>query len=639
MLKINGHFNERITIFPKFFIILLTICGCLISINQVFNIGFLNFYPVSNSFLYLLIAFFQPVSFLMFPLSKKYKNKILIPDIIAAISIFFIGLYFSINSENILSNGWDIEAPLIPTILSYLFILLSLESLRRTGGKFIFYIAIFFTTYPIFADLMPGALWGNVYSISEAARAHSMGLDSLIGIPMKVAGSLLIGFLIYGIILAETGGGKFFIDIAESIMGKYRGGPAKVAILASGFFGMLSGSPTSNVITSGSLTIPAMKKAGYPGRYAAAIEACASPGGVLMPPVMGTVAFIMASFLNLPYSDILLAALIPGLIFYIALIIQTDLYAAKNNLKGMDLNKIPKFLPTIINGFPYIISFISLIWLIISAKLESEAPFISSFLLIIILLLRNFNLIKLKDWLNIFVKIGEIIARIVSLLSGVGVIIGAMSLTGIGTSLSRELVFLAGGDLVMILIFGAIASLVLGIGMTVSACYIFLAIVLAPAIIEGGISPLAAHLYVLYWGVLSFITPPVAIAAITASSIANTSALKTGFLSMRLGSILFFLPVLFVFDPAMLMQGKISDVILSFTIAIFAIIVISSAFEGYIYFFGKINYLFRMLYFSAGILILIPHLISKYIGFSILIIMLLLLLFTRLYNKRLSIKN
>ena len=639
MLKINSNLNERITIFPKFFIILLTICGCLISINQVFNIGFLNFYPVSNSFLYLLIAFFQPVSFLMFPLSKKYKNKILIPDIIAALSIFFIGLYFSINSENILSNGWDIEAPLIPTILSYLFILLSLESLRRTGGKFIFYIAIFFTTYPIFADLMPGALWGNVYSISEAARAHSMGLDSLIGIPMKVAGSLLIGFLIYGIILAETGGGKFFIDIAESIMGKYRGGPAKVAILASGFFGMLSGSPTSNVITSGSLTIPAMKKAGYHGRYAAAIEACASTGGVLMPPVMGTVAFIMASFLNLPYSDILLAALIPGLIFYIALIIQTDLYAAKNNLKGMDLNKIPKFLPTIINGFPYIISFISLIWLIISAKLESEAPFISSFLLIIILLLRNFNLIKLKDWLNIFVKIGEIIARIVSLLSGVGVIIGAMSLTGIGTSLSRELVFLAGGDLVMILIFGAIASLVLGIGMTVSACYIFLAIVLAPAIIEGGISPLAAHLYVLYWGVLSFITPPVAIAAITASSIANTSALKTGFLSMRLGSILFFLPVLFVFDPAMLMQGKISDVILSFTIAIFAIIVISSAFEGYIYFFGKINYLFRMLYFLAGILILIPYLISKYVGFSILIIMLLLLLFTRLYNKRLSIKN
>ena len=144
MLKINDPSNARITIFPKFFIICLTICGCLISINQVFNIGFFNFYPVSNSFLYLLIAFFQPISFLMFPLSQKYKNKILIPDIIAAFSIFFIGLYFSINSENILSNGWDIEAPLIPTILSYLFILLSLESLRRTGGKFIFYIAIFF---------------------------------------------------------------------------------------------------------------------------------------------------------------------------------------------------------------------------------------------------------------------------------------------------------------------------------------------------------------------------------------------------------------------------------------------------------------------------------------------------------------
>jgi len=633
LLKINSNFNERITITPKFIIILLTIFGCFITINQVFNFGIFNFYPVSNSFLYLLIAFFQPLSFLLFPISKKYKNKILFIDVVAAISIFFIGLYFSINSENILSNGWDIDAPILPTILSFILIILSLESLRRTGGKFIFYIAIFFTLYPIFADHMPGALWGNMYSITEAARAHSMGLDSLIGIPMRVAGSLLIGFLIYGIILAETGGGKFFINIAESLMGKYRGGPAKVAILASGFFGMLSGSPTSNVITSGSLTIPAMKKAGYSGRYAAAIEACASTGGVLMPPVMGTVAFIMASFLNLPYSEILLAALLPGIIFYIALIIQTDLYAAKNNLKGMELNNIPKLLPTITNGFPFIMSFICLVWLIMSAKLESEAPFISSLFLIIILLLRNFNKIKLNDWLNIFIKIGEIIARIVSLLSGVGVIIGAMSLTGVGTSLSRELVFLAGGDLFMILIFGAIASLVLGIGMTVSACYIFLAIVLAPAIIEGGISPLAAHLYVLYWGVLSFITPPVAIAAITASSISNTSALKTGFLSMRLGSILFFLPILFVFDPSMLMQGTAINIIFSVSMAIFAIIIISASFEGYMYIFGRLNTIYRILCFSSGLLILMPNLTSKYIGVGILIVTTLSLILINLKNK------
>ena len=633
MLKINSNFNERITITPKFIIILLTIFGCFITINQVFNFGIFNFYPVSNSFLYLLIAFFQPLSFLLFPISKKYKNKILFIDVVAAISIFFIGLYFSINSENILSNGWDIDAPILPTILSFILIILSLESLRRTGGKFIFYIAIFFTLYPIFADHMPGALWGNMYSITEAARAHSMGLDSLIGIPMRVAGSLLIGFLIYGIILAETGGGKFFINIAESLMGKYRGGPAKVAVLASGFFGMLSGSPTSNVITSGSLTIPAMKKAGYSGRYAAAIEACASTGGVLMPPVMGTVAFIMASFLNLPYSEILFAALIPGIIFYIALIIQTDLYAAKNNLKGMELNNIPKLLPTITNGFPFIMSFICLVWLIMSAKLESEAPFISSLFLIIILLLRNFNKIKLNDWLNIFIKIGEIIARIVSLLSGVGVIIGAMSLTGVGTSLSRELVFLAGGDLFMILIFGAIASLVLGIGMTVSACYIFLAIVLAPAIIEGGISPLAAHLYVLYWGVLSFITPPVAIAAITASSISNTSALKTGFLSMRLGSILFFLPILFVFDPSMLMQGTAINIIFSVSMAIFAIIIISAGFEGYMYIFGRLNKIYRILCSSSGLLILMPNLTSKYIGVGILIVTTLSLILINLKNK------
>ena len=550
----NNSF-PTLKVIPKWIIIVLTFLGCVITINQLFNNGILGIRPVSNSYLYLLLGIFQPIVFLMFPFNDRYKEKIFYPDIIAAITIFFIGIYFSINAENILMSGWDIEAPIFPTVLSIIFIILSLESLRRTGGYFIFSIAVFFTLYPIFADKMPGALWGNTYTLIEAARAHSMGLDSLIGIPMKVAGSLLIGFLIYGVVLSETGGGKFFINIAEALMGKKRGGQAKVAILASGFFGMLSGSPTSNVITSGSLTIPAMKKAGYSSKYAAAIEACASTGGVLMPPVMGTVAFIMASFLNVPYSEILYAALIPGIVFYIALMIQIDLYAGKNNLKPINIEDIPSLRKTIFNGYSYILSLICLIWLLLALKLESEAPFIASLLLLVITIISK-NIIF--SWQNLFLRTGEIIGRIVSLLSGIGVIIGAMSLTGVGTSLSRELVFAAGGDIYMILIFGALASLVLGVGMTVSACYIFLAIVLAPAIIEAGVTPIAAHLYVLYWGVLSFITPPVAIAAITASTISKSSALETGVLSMRLGSILFFLPILFVFDSAMLMNGSIT---------------------------------------------------------------------------------
>ena len=553
----------------------------------------------------------------MFPFNDRYKEKIFYPDIIAAITIFFIGIYFSINAENILMSGWDIEAPTFPTVLSIIFIILSLESLRRTGGYFIFSIAVFFTLYPIFADKMPGALWGNTYTLIEAARAHSMGLDSLIGIPMKVAGSLLIGFLIYGVVLSETGGGKFFINIAEALMGSKRGGQAKVAILASGFFGMLSGSPTSNVITSGSLTIPAMKKAGYSSKYAAAIEACASTGGVLMPPVMGTVAFIMASFLNVPYSEILYAALIPGIVFYIALMIQIDLYAARNNLKPINIEDIPSLRKTIFNGYAYILSLICLIWLLLALKLESEAPFIASLLLLVITIISK-NIIF--SWQNLFLRTGEIIGRIVSLLSGIGVIIGAMSLTGVGTSLSRELVFAAGGDIYMILIFGALASLVLGVGMTVSACYIFLAIVLAPAIIEAGVTPIAAHLYVLYWGVLSFITPPVAIAAITASTISKSSALETGVLSMRLGSILFFLPILFVFDSAMLMNGSIIEIMISFMTAIFAIILISASFESYLYFFGLINKFYRILIFISGFLILLPIFYTKIVGLIVFFI-------------------
>ena len=626
----NNSF-PTLKVIPKWIIIVLTFLGCVITINQIFNIGIFGFRPVSNSYLYLLLGIFQPIVFLMFPFNDRYKEKIFYPDIIAAITIFFIGIYFSINAENILMSGWDIEAPIFPTVLSIIFIILSLESLRRTGGYFIFSIAVFFTLYPIFADKMPGALWGNTYTLIEAARAHSMGLDSLIGIPMKVAGSLLIGFLIYGVVLSETGGGKFFINIAEALMGKKRGGQAKVAILASGFFGMLSGSPTSNVITSGSLTIPAMKKAGYSSKYAAAIEACASTGGVLMPPVMGTVAFIMASFLNVPYSEILYAALIPGIVFYIALMIQIDLYAGKNNLKPINIEDIPSLRKTIFNGYSYILSLICLIWLLLALKLESEAPFIASLLLLVISIISK-NIIF--SWQNLFLRTGEIIGRIVSLLSGIGVIIGAMSLTGVGTSLSRELVFAAGGDIYMILIFGALASLVLGVGMTVSACYIFLAIVLAPAIIEAGVTPIAAHLYVLYWGVLSFITPPVAIAAITASTISKSSALETGVLSMRLGSILFFLPILFVFDSAMLMNGSIIDIMISFLTAIFAIILISASFESYLYFFGLINKFYRILIFISGFLILLPIFYTKIIGLIVFFISISLLIIYKYKNKK-----
>ena len=625
----NNSF-PTLKVIPKWIIIILTFLGCVITINQIFNIGIFGYRPVSNSYLYLLLGIFQPIVFLMFPFNDRYKEKIFYPDIIAAITIFFIGIYFSINAENILMSGWDIEAPTFPTVLSIIFIILSLESLRRTGGYFIFSIAVFFTLYPIFADKMPGALWGNTYTLIEAARAHSMGLDSLIGIPMKVAGSLLIGFLIYGVVLSETGGGKFFINIAEALMGSKRGGQAKVAILASGFFGMLSGSPTSNVITSGSLTIPAMKKAGYSSKYAAAIEACASTGGVLMPPVMGTVAFIMASFLNVPYSEILYAALIPGIVFYIALMIQIDLYAARNNLKPINIEDIPSLRKTIFNGYAYILSLICLIWLLLALKLESEAPFIASLLLLVITIISK-NIIF--SWQNLFLRTGEIIGRIVSLLSGIGVIIGAMSLTGVGTSLSRELVFAAGGDIYMILIFGALASLVLGVGMTVSACYIFLAIVLAPAIIEAGVTPIAAHLYVLYWGVLSFITPPVAIAAITASTISKSSALETGVLSMRLGSILFFLPILFVFDSAMLMNGSIIEIMISFMTAIFAIILISASFESYLYFFGLINKFYRILIFISGFLILLPIFYTKIIGLIVFFISISLLIIYKYKNK------
>lgn len=596
----------------------LSSVGLIMTINQVFNLGLGGFRPISTSYYYLIIGCFGAFAFLAFPAIKRQKAHVPWFDWVLAVLTLGLGMWLASVSLTIQLAGWSATAPEWAAWLGALLILLILDGVRRTGEIVLFIACLLFGAFPIFAGEMPGFLWGVQFSALDTVREHVFGTESIIGIPMQVVADTLIGFLVFGVVLSATGGAAFFMDFALALMGTSRGGPAKVAVVSSATFGMLSGSPTSNVLTTGTLTIPTMKRCGYSPHYAGAVEACASTGGALMPPVMGAAAFIMANFLDVPYSEVMLAALLPSLLFYAALFLQTDLYAVRHGLRGVAKSEVPPLWPTLVSGWYFIGAIVGLTVLLLAFRMEAQAPFwVCLFLLAIAVLRRRSTGFNLMSFCRLVVDAGQAVAQIVALIAGIGLIIGALSVTGVANSFSRELVQYAAGNIGLLLFFGAITSFILGMGMTASACYIFLAIVLAPALVQAGLDPMASHLYVLYWGIVSFITPPVALAAIAAASIAKSSPMKTGLMALRIGCLLMLLPVLFVLQPALILRGELPVILQAVATAGLAIFMLASAFEGYVYRVGPTPLWARIPILVGGLLLLIPEGMTDVIGLSI----------------------
>lgn len=584
----------------------LSLAGLLLSINQVFTLNLMGFHLISTAYYYALIGLFMAVAFLAYPASSGGRHKVPWFDWLLASLTLAIGIYFAFNAHNIINQGWDITAPTLPTILSGVLVVIALEGVRRCAGKILLAVCLIFTVYPLFADHMPGVLWGMQYSLPEAARSNAMGVESIIGIPMRVVADLLIGFIVFGVVLTVSGGGDFFMNLAYALMGSKRGGPAKVSILSSGFFGSLSGSAVSNVLSTGPMTIPTMKRYGYPGTFAAAVEACASTGGSIMPPIMGAAAFIMASFLNVPYLEVASAALVPALFYYLILFLQADAYAARNGLKGLPKSELPPIWGTLLQGWPYLFSLALLVVLLLAYRIEAMAPYYASLALLVTAMIFNRKSGPLRMLMHLVVESGKNVSNLVAMLAGIGLIVGAMSLTGAGTAFSRELIQYAGDNIPLLLVLGALTSFVLGMGMTVSACYIFLAVVLAPALVRVGLDPVASHMFILYWGMLSYITPPVALAAITAASVAGEPAMKTAFQSFKLGSILFVLPFVFVVKPELILRGELPDIVSSVCTALLGVWMLSAGLERYAYFYGELNRWKALLFLICGLLLLVP---------------------------------
>ncbi|MDB5548276.1 MAG: C4-dicarboxylate transporter [Tardiphaga sp.] len=622
-------------------LIVATALTIFLCINQQFSLRFfIDYTQLNTEYFYLLIALMLPFTFLIFPGTKNAPlDRIPWYDVLMFVATFGSAIILMLNIRNAAQFGWEFDGAPIHIIAAGLvmwFVLM--EALRRTGGWSLLLSVFPFTLYPLFADARwLGPFRGTQSTLEQTTAYHVLSGESLLGIPIQAFADTVIGFLVFGTALMMTGAGKFFINIAFAMCGTFRGGAAKVCIFASGLLGTVGGSIVSNVLTAGTMTIPAMKKTGFTPSYSAAIEACASTGAVLAPPVLGATAFVMAQFLNVGYADVALAATIPSVLYYFGLFAQVDAYAARHKLVGIPRAELPKFWDAFKDGWYYLFVIAVLVVMLLYFKRESHAPFYASALLVILhqwsgpAKWRTLNTLALaaalaatlamawfdvqngvlwgmcilaalnefipgknwggQRWLYFLELNGKTFVELIAILAGCGLLIGAFSLTGVISSLANDLLAIAGGDVFLLLLMCAITSLVLGLGLTTTSCYIFLAILVAPALEKLGLNRMAVHMFIFYWGMLSAITPPVAIASFAAAGIAGAPAMKTGWESMWVGSIIYFIPFFFVLNPSLLLQGTspYMEAIGLTALACFGIIFICGGIQGYQAYIGDLR--------------------------------------------------
>ncbi len=554
---------------------------------------------------------------LLFPAKKEgLHGKVQWYDIILSILGFLVGLYVVIFYPDIVATSG--LTPLDRTIMGSIAILLILEGCRRLIGWPLVGVVGVFILYAHFSYILPEPLYSSGVPWVRLANYLFLDPSALLGVPVKITGTIVLSFILFGQIFFTTGGGNFLTDSALSIMGRYRGGPAKVAVLSSMAFGTISGSAVGNVVTTGTFTIPLMKRIGYPSHFAGAVEATASTGGQIMPPVMGVTAFLMAELLNIPYAQVALSALLPAILYYLGLFVQVDLEAGKLGLKGLPSDTLPLFREVILEGWLFIIPLIVLVYTLFILYLEPDkAGLYSIASAIIICLFRKTSQLNIKTLLSILQNVGESLIEIGIVTGAAGLIIGVMSLSGLGFSFSLALTELAGGNYFLLLLLSALGASILGMGMPVLASYILVVPLVAPALINLGMPPISAHLFVFYYAVLSFLTPPVCLSVYAASSIANSKLMPTALQSLRLGIAAYIVPFIFAYHPALLLKGTFFEVMLAIITAFVGIIFIAIAIEGYL--FRDLRWYQRLLLCTGGLLSLIPGWRTDILGLVIAI--------------------
>lgn len=516
-----------------------------------------------------------------------------------------LSLYIAYAYPRLVSQSMSL--PTDAVITAILLFALVLEGLRRSVGWTLVIVVMLVAGYGLIGHMVSGIL--ETREVAPARMAVYLAFDpnGLFGVTLNVAATVVVAFVFFGQLLLRSGGADFFNDIAMSTMGHRRGGAAKISIVASALFGSISGVVVSNIVATGVVTIRLMIKSGFRRSTAAAVEAVASTGGQIAPPVMGAVAFLMADILQTSYSDIVVAAIVPALLYYVALFVQADLQAAKQGILPLEDEDIPATRKVLKHGWVFALPFaaivVTLFWL--NQRAETAALWGGFAALLIGLFLGYANTrMTLRDLWHAAVEAGSSMTEIIMISAAAGFIIGVLNVTGLGFAVTFALVDLGQGSLFLLLLISAVVCLILGMGMPTVGVYLLLAVLVAPSLIETGVEPIAAHLFIFYLGMMSMVTPPIGIGAFFAAAIAKAPPMETALESMRFGWTAYIIPFLFVFSPSLLLIGSPGEIILSVSTAILGVYAISAAFVGWLH--GPAGPLRRVLTGLAGVALLLP---------------------------------
>ena len=534
-------------------------------------------------------------------------------------ALFALGgcAYITILDENLQLRAGIVYASDI--LFAILLIIAIFEACRRKMGNPLVIITLVFVAYAFLGKYIPGFLNQPGMTLKKFTSLVYLTTDGIFGSPLYASASYVVLFVLLGAIMSVSGIGDYMTNLATSLFGHMRGGPAKVAVVASGFFGSISGSPTANVIGTGTFTIPMMKKNGFEPEFAAAVEATASTGGAIMPPIMGSTAFIMAEMLGIPYTAVAKAALIPAILYFLAVLFGVDIYAAKHGLKGIPRSQLPK----VRSMLKQIYMLAPLIFLIFCMAVFNMTIVRSGLLTIIVtLVLVEINpktRMTKEQWLQIPVQTVKSAVSVGIACAMAGIISGVIMGSGLGYRISSILTSVAGTSMLLLLVLTMVVSLIMGMGVPTTAAYLVLASLVAPTMIQLGIPPLAAHMFIFYFGCISSITPPVALAAYAGAGLAGCDPNKTGYKAFRLAFCSFLMPYLFVYNPVLLMEGGVLDILWSLVTALIGAYLLASGFEGF-FFRWSLKWFGRPLMILGAVMLIVPGMVTDLVGIAIIVV-------------------
>lgn len=608
-LEEGGSKKRDLTGFWKKYVYVLGIIAVL------FHFYVLVIHPISYWRLYLMhILFGMLLVYAIYKPGKKFKDTVPWYDVLLMLAGIGTVIY-CITAERGMAYRMGSNPTTADLIAISIILLLLLEGTRRIYGMILPTVAIVFLLYCHFGQYFSGGLGHSGYSWKKTI-SYMLGYEAVFGSPMNASATMVFLFMVFGAFLTFSGAGPFFIDLAMSLAGSKRGGPAKVAVISSALFGTVSGNSVANVVSTGAFTIPLMKSVGYKPKFAAAVEATASSGGQIMPPILGSAAFIMAELIGAPYSEIMLASIIPALLYFFTVFLMVDIEAAKNNLTGVAKEELPKrkyVLQNLYMLLPLVV--LTIVMTVLNQSAIRAASWgILSCIIVYIIKNRKFSL---KEILDAMADGAKSACGMICACGTAGIVVGVLNMTGAGIKFASFVVEVANGHLLVALILTMIASLILGMGLPTSASYIICAAVAAPALIDMGLTAIQAHMFVFYFACISAITPPVAMAAYAGATISGSKPMEVGFTACKLGICAFIVPFMFCYAPTLLWKGAAGDIIVTIITALIGATMLSYGLQRYAGCFSlPLGIIPACILIASALLMIIPGTVTDLIGIA-----------------------